>query len=102
MGCGIPCVVTEVGDSPAIVGETGRIVPPQQPAAMAAAWRELIEAGAETRQILGKAAPERVVTPFSVMQFAQRYQSLYRNVGTGITGRQKISWPKPHAPATSR
>ncbi len=102
MACGIPCVVTEVGDSPAIVGETGRIVPPQQPAAMAAAWRELIEAGAETRQILGKAARERVVTHFSVMQFAQRYQSLYRNVGNGICGHQKISLAKPEASVTSQ
>jgi len=102
MACGIPCVVTEVGDSPAIVGETGRTVPPQQPAAMASAWRGLIEAGAEARQILGKAARERVVTHFSMMQFAQRYRSLYRDVGTGICGHQKISLAKPEASATSQ
>lgn len=102
MACGIPCVVTDVGDSPAIVGDTGRIVPPQQPALMASAWRELIQAGAETRQILGQAARERVVTHFSVTQFAQRHQSLYRSVGNGICGQQRISLAKPQASVTSQ
>jgi glycosyltransferase involved in cell wall biosynthesis len=102
MACGIPCVVTEVGDSPAIVGDTGRIVPPQQPAAMASAWRELIDAGPEARQTLSKAARERVVTHFSVTQFAQRYQSVYRNVGDGICGHRKISLAKPEASVTSQ
>jgi glycosyltransferase involved in cell wall biosynthesis len=102
MACGIPCVVTEVGDSPAIVGDTGRIVPPQQPSLMASAWRELIQAGPETRQILGKAARDRVVTHFSVTQFARRYESLYRNVGNGIAGHQKISLAKPQASVTSQ
>jgi len=100
MACGIPCVVTEVGDSPAMVGETGRIVPPRQPALMASAWRELIEAGAEARRISGDAARQRVVTHFSVMQFAQRYQSLYRNVGNRICGHHKISLAKPEPSVT--
>jgi glycosyltransferase involved in cell wall biosynthesis len=100
MACGIPCVVTEVGDSPAMVGETGRIVPPRQPALMASAWRELIEAGAEARRISGDAARQRVVTHFSVMQFAQRYQSLYRNVGNRICGHHKISLAKPETSVT--
>src|SRR4029077_17278533 len=47
MACAVHCVVTEVGDSPAIVGETGRIVPAQQPALMSSAWRELIDGGVE-------------------------------------------------------
>ena len=102
MACGIPCVVTDVGDSPAIVGDTGRIVPPQQPALMASAWRELIHAGAETRQILGQAARERVVTHFSVTQFAQRYQSLYRSVGNGICGLHEISLVKSQTSVTSQ
>jgi glycosyltransferase involved in cell wall biosynthesis len=102
MACGIPCAVTEVGDSPAIVGETGRIIPPREPARMAAAWRELIDVGPEARRILGEAARQRVVTHFSVAQFAQRYQSLYRNIGNRICGQQKLSLAKPEASITSQ
>lgn len=102
MACGVPCVVTDVGDSPAIVGQAGKIVPPQQPALMAGAWRELIDAGAAARQILGNAARERVVIHFSVTQFAQRYQSVYRNIGNRICGHQKISLAKTEASVTSQ
>jgi glycosyltransferase involved in cell wall biosynthesis len=102
MACGVPCVVTEVGDSPAIVGDTGRIVPPRQPESLASAWRELIEAGPESRQILGNEARRRVITHFSVMQFAQRYQSLYRNVANRICDHQKLSLAKPEASVTGQ
>jgi len=102
MACGVPCVVTEVGDSPAMVGETGRVVPSRQPALLARALRELIEVGSESRQILGSAARDRVITHFSVTQFAQRYQSLYRNVANRMCGHHKISLAKPEASITSQ
>ena len=101
MACGIPCAVTEVGDSPAIVGDTGKIVPARQPGLMASAWRELLEAGPEARRLLGEAARERVVTHFSVTQFAERYQSLYRNVGNRMF-RQKISLAESEASVTTQ
>ena len=97
MACEVPCVVTDVGDSPALVGDTGKIVPPQQPALMTAAWRELIDAGPEIRRALGNSARERVVTHFSVVQFAQRYRSLYRNVAKQICDTPKVSLAKPEA-----
>ena len=36
MACGGPCLVTTVGDTAWVIGTTGRVVPPRQPAALAA------------------------------------------------------------------
>ena len=43
MACGVRCVVTDVGDAAAIVGETGLVVPPGRPEEMAAAIQEMLE-----------------------------------------------------------
>jgi glycosyltransferase involved in cell wall biosynthesis len=77
MACGTPCVVTDVGDSASIVGETGIVVAPGDPDALAEAWRKLIEAGPEVRRSLGMAARRRVQTHFALPTIVQRYQSIY-------------------------
>jgi glycosyltransferase involved in cell wall biosynthesis len=80
MSCGVPCAVTDVGDSRLIVGETGVVVPPKTPAALARAWKELLEAGPEARKHLGLAARERVEQDFSLAAVVNRYQDLYTEV----------------------
>ncbi len=42
MACGVPCVVTDVGDSALMVGETGLVVPPQEPGELARAVGEAL------------------------------------------------------------
>ena len=91
MACEVPCVVTEVGDCPTIVGATGRVVPPQRPELMAKAWRELLESGAAVRQKLGTAARERIVKHYSLPVLVEQYQALYRTTIQEARGLEGIS-----------
>jgi glycosyltransferase involved in cell wall biosynthesis len=54
MACGVPCVVTDVGDAAALVGQTGIVVPPQTSSELAKALtnmqRRLATVGAQLRQ----------------------------------------------------
>jgi glycosyltransferase involved in cell wall biosynthesis len=83
MACGTPCVVTDVGDSAMIVGETGIAVPPGDPNALAEAWRTLLEAGSEVRRRLGIAARARVQQHFALPAVVERYQAIYTELATG-------------------
>jgi glycosyltransferase involved in cell wall biosynthesis len=80
MSCGVPCVVTDVSDLAWIVGESGRVVPPKNPEALAAAIQELIELGPDRRKALGKAARERVINHFPLDQIEARYEALYEAI----------------------
>jgi len=66
MACGVPCVVTDVGDSRWIVGETGLVVPPLDLIALCSAWRKMLGAGVVTRTEWGYKARERVIHHFSL------------------------------------
>ena len=78
MACGTPCVVTDVGDSALIVGDTGLVVPPAEPEALAAAWNKLLTMSFEQRAELGKAARKRIETHYSMAAIAEQYQEMYR------------------------
>ena len=70
MACGVPCVVTEVGDSRMIVGKTGVVVPPRDPEALAGGLERMARRLAEEPQ-LGYATRERIVSLFSTSSLAQ-------------------------------
>jgi glycosyltransferase involved in cell wall biosynthesis len=83
MACGTPCVATDVGDSALIVGETGSVVAPGDPHALAEAWRKLVEAGPEVRHRLGIAARRRVQQHFALPAIVERYQAIYAKLAAG-------------------
>ncbi|MGI9106029.1 MAG: glycosyltransferase family 4 protein [Pyrinomonadaceae bacterium] len=83
MACGIPCVVTDIGDSALIVGDAGRVVPARDSQALAAAWLELLAMETEARRELGRAARKRIEKQYSITSIAARYEDLYKEIGRG-------------------
>ena len=77
MACGIPCVVTNVGDSAFLVGPTGRVVPPRDSHALADAWYTLLAEERERLPGLGRQARQRIRTTFSVERMIRAYEAIY-------------------------
>ncbi len=77
MACGVPCVVTNVGDSAKIIGNTGLNIPPEDPVAMAGAWEEMIQMGHDIRRLLGQKANARIEKHFSVSIMVERTTKAY-------------------------
>jgi glycosyltransferase involved in cell wall biosynthesis len=80
MACGVPCVVTDVGDSAWIVGDTGLVVPRRDPDALAGALSKLVAVGAEGRAALGRRARLRVEHNFNLPAIVERYEDLYASL----------------------
>ena len=77
MACGIPCVVTDVGDSQMIVRDTGIVVPPENPQALAAGVTALLEMAPSALQDMRSAARLRIQQNFDVARLAARHQQMY-------------------------
>ena len=77
MACGVPCAVTQVGDSAYIVGDSGLVAPPREPEALADAIVRLIDMGRIGRQQLGAKARRRIETEFGLPAIVRRYENLY-------------------------
>lgn len=95
MACGIPCVATDVGDSALIIGPTGRIVPPRESSALAAAWSGLLALGPAARQRLGEEARRRIEDMFELGAITRRYEALYESLASN-QGERRVS--ESHAP----
>ena len=83
LACGVPCVATNVGDSAAIIGESGRIVPPRDPQALASACRELLELSPEARARMGQLGRLRIQERYEMVSITRRYEDLYEALRAG-------------------
>ncbi len=82
MACGVPCIATDVGDAAVVLGETGFLCPPRDPAALAEAMsRFLVERAAGSlpptqRPSRSLQAREHIETHFTVPQMIERTAAL--------------------------
>ena len=77
MACGLPCVVTDVGDSAFAVGETGLVVPPQDPDSLANAICAILKMSNLERTDLGQKARTRVEDYFSMGKMISAYEAAF-------------------------
>jgi GalNAc-alpha-(1->4)-GalNAc-alpha-(1->3)-diNAcBac-PP-undecaprenol alpha-1,4-N-acetyl-D-galactosaminyltransferase len=84
MACGIPCVVTDVGDSAAVTGGLGQVVPPGAPHEMKAAWERLLDLPEEQRAALSHACRHRIVQEYGVQQLARKTEEAFIHLLGGV------------------
>jgi L-malate glycosyltransferase len=84
MAAGRPMVVTAVGGNPELVadGQRGLVVPPEQPAALASAFRRLLD-HREMGRRMGAEARAFVERELSLERMVRRHDALYRRVARG-------------------
>ena len=69
MACGVPCVVTDVGDSAWILDQPALVAPPRDPAALAERMRRLVDDRAYAARV-GADGRQRILREFSVSRLA--------------------------------
>jgi len=80
MASGVPCAVTDVGDSAWIVGDAGKVSPPRDAVSLARCCKDLIVIGQNERSHLGSVARQRVLDNFTLERIINQYEELYERV----------------------
>jgi glycosyltransferase involved in cell wall biosynthesis len=83
MACAIPCVITPVGESRRIVGDTGMVAEDTSGGAIAEALLRMARLSSAERADLGNRARERIVNNYSLLNAALRYERLYHQLIAG-------------------
>jgi glycosyltransferase involved in cell wall biosynthesis len=92
MACGVPCVVTDVGDSKTIVAETGLAVrPDRDPNTLSAGLGAILQMDDSVRRRLGRLARKRIETEYSIQEVCAEYDRLYAE----ITGKARSRLNRP-------
>jgi glycosyltransferase involved in cell wall biosynthesis len=82
MACGVPCVVTDVGDSALVTGPEGCVVPPRDATALADGIRRLLDVLPAERARMARANREWIVSQFSVITLRRRSEQAILSLRT--------------------
>jgi glycosyltransferase involved in cell wall biosynthesis len=80
MASAVPCIASNVGDTPFLIGDTGFIVPSGDAVALANAMDHFLSMPERERQSYGVRARERVAENFEIGAIISRYAEFYDRV----------------------
>jgi glycosyltransferase involved in cell wall biosynthesis len=81
MACGLPAIATDVGDAVRIIGDTGLVVQPREPQALAAAIRRLASEAPVLRAERATRARARIAELFPLQRSVSRTEEVYSSLG---------------------
>lgn len=88
MACGTPCVVTDVGDAGHIVGDTGWVVPPKNPAALAEAIETAIGELKDPAWVERcRMSRQRIEDNFSIEKVVSMYSNVWASSNSIVMSR---------------
>ena len=85
MACAVPVVATDIGDTAWVLGDTGTLVPPRDPQALATAALKILALPADQRQALGHQARTRIEAHFSLPTILTHFDALLSIEGSADT-----------------
>jgi glycosyltransferase involved in cell wall biosynthesis len=85
MASGVVSVVTDVGDSREMIGDTGCVVSPAQPEALGQALLDMADLGPENLRHLGAKARARIEELYSLQTMVKAYCELYAELAIADT-----------------
>ena len=86
MACGVPCIVTDTGGSPEVVGDCGLVVPAGDADRLAAACSTWLALRPQELAELGMRARNRIQQEFSLDAVAEQYMNLWRELSGQFDG----------------
>ena len=78
--CGVPCVVTDVGDSAWLIDDAGYAVPPQDVDSLANACLRFLTASSAERDALSHRARQRMEHSFDIHVIARQYRDIWQEI----------------------
>ena len=78
MSCGTPCIATNVGDTAALIGNTGLVVEPNDPSALADAWQTILELSDMEYNNLCHQARQRILEVYNLENMVSEYKRIYQ------------------------
>jgi glycosyltransferase involved in cell wall biosynthesis len=80
MACGVPAVSTNIGEAATIIDDPARLVPRQNPEALAAAVMGVLDLAPERRRQMARRDRERIESRFEIGAAAAQFEEVWRSV----------------------
>jgi glycosyltransferase involved in cell wall biosynthesis len=80
MASGVPCLVTDVGDSSALVGDAGLVIPASDAGALVQGILDLAGRSTDELEAIGQVGMHRIQSEFSIRAMAAEYAGHYRSL----------------------